>query len=51
MREMIISNKELRQRLDELEKKYDKQFKAVFDAIKIMFKEKIKPENKLGFVK
>ncbi len=34
LREMIISNKELARRLDELEKKYDKQFKLVFDAIR-----------------
>lgn len=51
MREIIISNKELRQRLDELEKRYDKQFKAVFDVIKSLLEEKVKPKNKLGFVK
>ena len=34
LREMITSNKELAKRLDELEKKYDSQFKVVFDAIR-----------------
>ena len=34
LRELIISNKELAKRLDELEKKYDSQFKVVFDAIR-----------------
>lgn len=34
LRELIGSNKELTKRLDELEKKYDSQFKVVFDAIR-----------------
>jgi ORF6N domain-containing protein len=34
LREIIASNKELAKRLDELEKKYDGQFKVVFDAIR-----------------
>ncbi|NWF52847.1 MAG: ORF6N domain-containing protein, partial [Nitrospirae bacterium] len=34
LRQLLASNKELARRLDELEKKYDAQFKAVFDAIR-----------------
>ena len=34
LRQMLASNAELSQRLDELEKKYDRQFKVVFDAIR-----------------
>jgi len=34
LREMIASNKELAKKLDNLEKKYDTQFKVVFDAIR-----------------
>jgi hypothetical protein len=34
LREMIASNKELAKKLNELEKKYDAQFKIVFDAIR-----------------
>ena len=34
LREMIASHKDLAKRLDELEKKYDAQFKSVFDAIR-----------------
>ncbi len=33
-RQMLASNAELASRLDELEKKYDQQFKMVFDAIR-----------------
>jgi hypothetical protein len=37
LREMIISNKEMAKRLDALEKKYDTQFKVVFDAIRELY--------------
>jgi phage regulator Rha-like protein len=33
--QMLASNKELTKRLDELEKKYDSQFRVVFDAMSI----------------
>lgn len=50
LREMIVSNKKLSKRLDELEKKYDSQFKVVFDAIRQLM---IPPEPKrkhIGFI-
>jgi type VI protein secretion system component VasK len=34
LRRMLASNAELARKLDELEKKYDRQFKIVFDAIR-----------------
>jgi hypothetical protein len=34
LRELAINNKELARKIEEIEKKYDKQFKGVFDAIK-----------------
>ena len=34
LREMVGANKELATRLDDLEKKYDAQFRVVFDAIR-----------------
>ena len=34
IREMIATNSDLRQKLEKLEKKYDHQFRIVFDAIK-----------------
>lgn len=34
LREMIASNKDLAKKLEKLEKKYDTQFKIVFDAIR-----------------
>ncbi|MBM3324554.1 MAG: hypothetical protein FJY66_02675 [Calditrichaeota bacterium] len=34
MREVLASHKELARKIDEMEKKYDVQFKVVFEAIK-----------------
>jgi len=34
LREFLLTNPELAGRLDRLEKKYDSQFKSVFDAIR-----------------
>ena len=49
LRQLLASNKELAKRFDELEKKYDSQFKVVFDAIRQLM---IPPEpkrRKIGF--
>src|SRR3990167_38102 len=37
LREMIACNKELARKLDDMEKKYDAQFKVVFDAIRQLY--------------
>ena len=39
-REMINANKDLKMKVDELEKKYDAQFQVVFKAIKALINEK-----------
>ena len=49
MREMVVSNKEIVRRLDNLEKKYDSQFKVVFDALRALMAPPIKPKRKIGF--
>jgi ORF6N domain-containing protein len=49
LREMITSNKELAKRLDELEKKYDSQFKVVFDAIRQLMTPREPPRPRIGF--
>ena len=50
LREMIASNKELAKKLDELEKKYDAQFKVVFDAIRQLMIPPTKKQRKIGFL-
>ena len=49
LREMIASHKDLAKRLDELEKKYDVQFKMVFDAIRQLMTPPEPREKKIGF--
>ena len=49
LREMIASNKELSRRLDELEKKYNSQFKVVFDAIRELMTPPPVPHRGIGF--
>ena len=36
LRQLLSTHKELARKLEELEKKYDAQFKSVFDAIKML---------------
>jgi len=50
LREMIASNKELAKRLDELEKKYDAQFKVVFDTIRQLMIPPETKKRKIGFI-
>jgi hypothetical protein len=38
LRQILASNRELAKRLDDLERKYDAQFKVVFDAIRALMK-------------
>jgi len=49
LREMIATNKVLAKRLDELEKKYDAQFKIVFDAIRQLMTPPEKKKGQIGF--
>lgn len=49
LREMIASNKDLAIKLEELEKKYDAQFKIVFDAIRQLMTPPEPKKKKIGF--
>jgi phage regulator Rha-like protein len=49
LREMLSSNAELARKLNTLEKKYDSQFKIVFDAIRQLMTPPEKPKRKIGF--
>ena len=48
LREMIISHGELSQKLSDLEKKYDSQFKVVFQAIEKLMILPEMPDKKIG---
>lgn len=50
LREMLASHKQLARRLNELEKKYDAQFKVVFDAIRQLMAPPTRgSKRKIGF--
>ncbi len=49
MRQLMASHKGLMEKILAMEKKYDKQFKAVFQAIYQLMKEEEKPKKRIGF--
>jgi ORF6N domain len=49
LRQMLATNANLERRLNELEKKYDSQFKVVFDAIRQLMAAPERPAKKIGF--
>jgi len=50
LRQMLASNAHLARKLTELEKKYDTQFKIVFDAIRELMKPPEPNKRKIGFL-
>ena len=49
LRQMLATNANLERRLNELEKKYDSQFKVVFDAIRQLMAAPERVTKKIGF--
>lgn len=49
LRELLIQHKDLAERLDDLEKKYNSQFKVVFDAIRQLMTPPEPKKRKIGF--
>jgi hypothetical protein len=49
LRELLDTHTDLRRKLEEMEKKYDHQFKVVFDAIKSLISTPDEPVRKIGF--
>jgi hypothetical protein len=50
LRELLASHKELRRKLDELERKYDERFQVVFEAIRrLTAPEAPEPRRRFGF--
>lgn len=49
LRELLSTNKDMARRMDELEKKYDSQFRVVFEAIKEMMESPEPPKKQIGF--
>ena len=51
LRQMYISHEDLKRKIIAMERKYDKQFQIVFEAIKQLLGENEKPKPKIGYVK
>jgi hypothetical protein len=49
LRVALADHRDLARRLDELEAKYDLQFKVVFDAIRALMTPPVKPARRIGF--
>lgn len=50
LRQILLSNAELARKVDEIEKKYDANFKIVFDAIRKLMMPPDKPKQAIGFI-
>lgn len=49
LREMLSIHKDLARKLADMEKKYDTQFKVVFDAIRQLMSPTVPKKDKIGF--
>ena len=49
LRKMVSTHKELKTKIELMERKYDKNFKVVFQAIKQMLETDEKPKKRIGF--
>ncbi|RLD17769.1 MAG: ORF6N domain-containing protein [Caldiserica bacterium] len=49
MRRMMLSYKDLKMKIERLERKYDRKFKIVFDVLKKVLEPEIKEKRRIGF--
>ena len=49
LRELMLAHKDLREKIEEMEEKYDYQFKVVFDAIRKLLEPSAKTKKPIGF--
>lgn len=49
LREMLSNHKELKEKIEELELRYDEHFRIVFDAIRQLMAEEERPKKRIGF--
>jgi len=49
LRSMLATHEELRQKINEMEKRYDSRFQAVFATLRQMLESPIPPKRKIGF--
>ena len=49
LRQILVSNKDLARKLADMEKKYDEQFRVVFEAIRQLMSPDVPRKGKIGF--
>jgi hypothetical protein len=49
LREILLTHKELRDKIEAMERKYDGNFKTVFEAISRLIKDDAVPDKRIGF--
>jgi hypothetical protein len=49
LREMLATHKDLARKLEEMERKYDVQFRVVFEAIRQLMTPPLPPPQRIGF--
>jgi hypothetical protein len=49
LKEWLASNEDIKRKIEDMEKRYDHNFRVVFQAIKGLFKEKANPKTPIGF--
>ena len=49
LRKLLLSHEDLKRKIISMEKKYDHQFKIVFDAIRELLTPPEKPKRRIGF--
>jgi len=49
LRQMLIDYKDLRFKIEDMEQRYDKKFKMIFDVMKRLINEEEKPKKIIGF--
>jgi len=50
LRELLATHKDLARKLEEMEKKYDAQFRVVFTAIRELMEPPKSPKRRIGFI-
>ena len=51
LRELLVTNKELREKIEEMEKRYDSQLKDIFEVLRQLLIQEEKPKKEIGFLK
>ena len=51
LRNMLTTHEDLKSKIEAMEKKYDEQFRIVFEAITQLIEEDEKPKKKIGYIK